>query len=432
MLGYYLKLATRSLIRNRILTALIVLVIGLGIGATMTMITVLHVMSGDPLPGRSSTLYYPHLDASPPGFGGGAIDAGRSFTMTDARNLLRSDRGVHQAVMAGGRAVVSSEGDMQPFYAKGRYTSSDFFEMFGAPFAAGSGWSSEADERRARIVVLNGGLARKLFGSISEAIGEVVILQGNRFEVSGVLRDWHPSPLFYGGLSGDWAFKSEDQFFLPLTTAMALDLPITGGMTCWGNDCSRSSSQAAWLQFWVELDTPEQVAAYEPYLVGYWLDQKAHGRFPRNEPPELLGLMERLQALHLVPSEVRLQVWLAIGFLAVCLFNVIGLVLAKFMRRKGEVGVRRAAGATRTDIFAQLGTEAAILGLAGGVLGLLVTWLGLWLVRQQPDAYAKLAHLDFAMVAATVVLAVIASALAGLVPAWHACRIPPAMQLKVQ
>ena len=142
--------------------------------------------------------------------------------------------------------------------------------------------------------------------------------------------------------------------------------------------------------------------------------------------------MRRLQALHLVPSNVKLQVWLAIGFLVVCLFNTVGLMLAKFLRKSGEVSVRRAMGAKRRDVFVQLGVEAAILGLAGGLLGLLVTWFGLWLVRQRPDAYARLAHLDPAMVLGVFVLAVAASVLAGLLPAWRACEVAPAIQLKSQ
>ena len=62
MFGYYLDLALRSLKRNRALTALMVLAIALGIGASMTTLTVLHVLSGDPLPGRSAQLYYPQID----------------------------------------------------------------------------------------------------------------------------------------------------------------------------------------------------------------------------------------------------------------------------------------------------------------------------------------------------------------------------------
>ena len=100
-----------------------------------------------------------------------------------------------------------------------------------------------------------------------------------------------------------------------------------------------------------------------------------------------------------VPSDVRLQVWLAFGFLAVCLLNTVGLLLAKFLRRSGEIGVRRALGASRRAIFTQCLVEAGIVGLAGGVLGLGLAMLGLWAVRQQPVGYADLAHLDPMMLA---------------------------------
>jgi putative ABC transport system permease protein len=64
MFGYYLDLALHSLKRNRVLTALMVvaIAIALGIGASMTTLTVLHVLSGDPLPGRSTTLFNPRVD----------------------------------------------------------------------------------------------------------------------------------------------------------------------------------------------------------------------------------------------------------------------------------------------------------------------------------------------------------------------------------
>ena len=72
----------------------------------------------------------------------------------------------------------------------------------------------------------------------------------------------------------------------------------------------------------------------------------------------------------MVPGDVRLQLWLAFGFLLVCLLNTVGLLLAKFLRRSGEIGVRRALGASRRAIFMQCLVEAGTVGLAGGVLGL--------------------------------------------------------------
>ena len=65
MVGYYFGLALRSLRRTPVMTGFMVLAIGLGIGASMTMITVLHVMTDDPMPGQSSHLFAPHIDPLP-------------------------------------------------------------------------------------------------------------------------------------------------------------------------------------------------------------------------------------------------------------------------------------------------------------------------------------------------------------------------------
>jgi putative ABC transport system permease protein len=70
--------------------------------------------------------------------------------------------------------------------------------------------------------------------------------------------------------------------------------------------------------------------------------------------------------------------------------------------------------------------------LAGGIAGLGLALLGLWAVRQQPASYAELAHLDPWMLLTTFVLAIVASLLAGIVPAWQAMQVTPAMQLKSQ
>jgi putative ABC transport system permease protein len=68
--------------------------------------------------------------------------------------------------------------------------------------------------------------------------------------------------------------------------------------------------------------------------------------------------------------------------------------------------------------------------VAGGLSGLLIAQLGLWSVRHRPDDYAQLAQMDTTMLLGTFVLAIAASVLAGLLPAWRACRVAPALQLK--
>lgn len=133
-----------------------------------------------------------------------------------------------------------------------------------------------------------------------------------------------------------------------------------------------------------------------------------------------------------VPSDVRLQLWLAIGFLLVCLVNTVGLLLAKSLRRASEIGVRRALGASRRAIFAQFLIEAGAIGVAGGIVGLGLALLGLWAVRQNPSSYAELAKLDLTMLLTTFALSIVASLLAGLLPAWRAMQVTPAIQLKSQ
>jgi putative ABC transport system permease protein len=432
--SHYLTLAVYSFKRSRALTALMILAIGLGIGASMTMLTVLHVMSGDPLPERSAHLYVPAIDPRPLSHTQARTDmVDIPMTWPDTQSLLHAARADRQAAMAGAALPVSpTEGSLRPFYEFGHYVTADFFPMFATPFRAGSGWSAQDDAAHARVVVLNGPLARKLFGNTS-AIGHTVRLKNTDFRIVGVLDDWQPQPTFYAQID-DRAFGNADQFLLPLQTAVELDLNFDGRMSCWGSagGDARLSDQCAWLQFWVELDSPAKARAYRTFLADYWRDQQKHGRFPRPVDARLYDLMGWLSNQHVVPGDLRLQSWLALGFLAVCIVNIVGLLLAKFLRRSGEISVRRALGARRRDVFLQLGIEAGVIGLAGGLLGLGFAEGGLWLVRQQPDGYAQLARMDAAMLLVTFGLAVLASVLAGLLPAWRACNVMPALQLKTQ
>jgi putative ABC transport system permease protein len=438
MFSYYLNLALRSLKRNPVLTALMVLAIGLGIGASMTMITVLHVMSGDPIPGRSAQLFYPHLDPLPSNYGNNphAPDASADFTWVDAMALLQAHRAEHQAAMSGGALLVRpSQMDLQPFYADGRYTTPDFFSMFGMPFMSGRAWSQQEEDAKARVVVLSNDLAQKLCGG-KTCIGQEVRFGDNDFRVIGITDNWNPQPQFYSDDTGD-LFSDPDQFFLPLSTAVDLKLGVSGNQSSWcknsSTDDERTSGCMTWLQVWVQLKNQEQVSAYRQFLVNYSAQQKALGRFQRPATnAKLYSLMGWLAHQNLVPTDIKLQLWLAVGFLFVCMVNIVALLLAKFLRRSSEISVRRAMGAGQHDIFIQFSIESAIIGLAGGALGLGIAELGLWSVRQRPDDYARLAQMDVSMLLSTLVLALFASVLAGMLPAWRACRVPPASLLKTQ
>ena len=111
-----------------------------------------------------------------------------------------------------------------------------------------------------------------------------------------------------------------------------------------------------------------------------------------------------------VSRDVEVQTGLAFAFLIVCLVNTIGLLLAKFTRKAGEIGLRRALGASRREVFTQFLIESGVVGLTGGVLGLLLTGLGLVAVRALYKQYNSVAHLDWTMVAMTIVLAIVSAA----------------------
>lgn len=436
MFAYYFDLAMRSFRRNKALTALMVLAIALGIGASMTTLTVFHVLSGDPVPTRSGILFYPQLDPADMNSYTPGEEPLDQVTRFDAQALLREKHGDRQALMTGGSvAITPQKSGMTPFQVDARYNSADMFPMFDMPFVYGNGWSAAEDEKHDRVAVIAKGLNDKLFGG-ANSVGKTVRLDKTDFRIVGVLDAWRPTPRFYD-MNSD-TYGELEQVFLPFSTSRDLKMGRNGSMHCWGDSNADPEGEAgvnapcAWLQYWVQLDTPEKAATYKQYLTNYSDQQRAAGRFERPTNIRLRGLMEWLDFNKVVPSDVRLQVWLSFGFLLVCLLNTIGLLLAKFLRRSSEIGVRRALGASRRAIFMQCLVEAGTVGLVGGVLGLGLALLGLWAVRQQPASYAELAHLDPVMLLTTFVIAVVASLLAGLLPAWRACQVAPAIQLKSQ
>jgi putative ABC transport system permease protein len=125
-----------------------------------------------------------------------------------------------------------------------------------------------------------------------------------------------------------------------------------------------------------------------------------------------------------------MQTWIAFGVLLICMINTVGLMVAKFLRKSGEIGVRRALGASGRAVFLQCLVEAGVVGVAGGLLGLPLAWIGLWMVRQQPVSFAASAHLDLSMLGAALLLALLATLGAGVWPAWRASRVAPTLQVK--
>jgi putative ABC transport system permease protein len=165
--------------------------------------------------------------------------------------------------------------------------------------------------------------------------------------------------------------------------------------------------------------------------------QKAAGRFQALNNG-LFDVDSWLDANNVVEKDNRVLIGIALLFLAVCLVNVVGLLLAKFMNAAPLTCLRRALGASRRDIVRQHLAEVLIIGLAGGVLGLLLAIAGLAGVRSiyvsvsEQGSYERLTSIDFTVVLVTLALALLAGLVAGLYPAWRIGRTAPAVYLKAQ
>lgn len=435
MFVYYFQLGLRSLRRNPALTALMVMAIGFGVAASMITWSVFRAVSGDPIPGKSSRLYTVLVDNRGPQYNENG-EPPEALTYTDATALVAAHKATHQTLFYDVAPSVLPAGNQSlPFIADGYATNADFFGMFDVPFEYGGAWHASDDEGRAAVAVISHELNQQLFNG-ADSVGREITMDRRSYRIVGVTAHWDPKPRFYDLFSGN-QFGDPVQVYLPFPRAVDAEMDTAGRNNCGSNTdlgVGRDAwlhGECVWVAMWVELADPAAVTSYREFLTHYAAEQQRAGRFRWAPNVRLRDVIDWLDHMHVVPPESRISLLVALGFFVICLVNTIGLLLAKFLRRAAEIGVRRALGAPRREIYRQFLIEAATVGLAGGVLGLLLTALGMFGVGLlfEPEI-AQLAHLDFSLVAMTLLVAIAAAVLAAFYPAWRAARVQPAWQLK--
>lgn len=445
MLGYYLRLALKSFRRTPGLTTLMVGAIAFGIAACIVTLTVYHTMSGNPIWWKNDVLYAVTMDSWDPKspYDPSHPDlAPDQLTYQDAIYLSGSSiprRKTLFTLVSG--ALSGAPGQSIPLSVLTGATTAGFFHMFDVPFEYGGSWSAAADQGMEPVIVLSRRENERLFGG-TDSVGRTILWNNLSFRIVGILDHWYPQPKFYnltGG--GDGNFGRPTDAFVPFGWDATLHLPPAGSSGCWGSAQVNTYQQllgstCVWITMWVELPTAARRARFLDFMNAYWAQQRKQGRFQRPRNNHLWNVSQWLGIHDVVSSDSLLLMQLAFAFLAVCLINTLGVLLAKLLRGASITGVRRALGASRRQIFEQHLVEVALLALAGSGLGLTLGALGLKAVQamyaHSYNAYGAAAHFDPRGILWALALAGLSTLIAGLYPAWRIGRVSPAVYLKSQ
>ena len=438
MFVYNIKLALKSMRRNPIMTGLMVAAIAVGIGVSMTTLTVYYMMNGNPIPQKSEVLFAITMDSWDPlrAFDDDYPErAPHQVTYHDAERLLRLGEGIRRTAMFESSLVIEpvANGGL-PFEAGARVATADFFAMFDVPFIYGTSWDRSVDESAEAMVVLTRALNERMFGG-EDSVGRTLTMDDKPFMVVGVIDSWEPTPRFYDPING--GFQETMEMFIPISLTRQMELTSIGSDWGWKAEDINSfeqwlNSESAWIQYFVELQSPADRSEYVAHLDAYVGQQKELGRFERPMNNNIYNVTEWMQYHEVVANDTKVLVGLSFLFLTVCLLSTIALLLTKFVGKKGETSLRRALGASRKAIFNQQLVEVAVISFTGGIIGLLLATLGLQGIEFLYEAPPGLVTLDWVMVLTTIGIAIASGMIAGLYPAWRVCQIPPAAQLKTQ
>lgn len=390
----------RSLVRNRSVTAIAVLSIGLGIGSNVTIFSIVSRFVLRPAPvGDASTLLSLHTTHD----GDRCCNEFSWPVFTDVRQRATALSGVAAYLDL---IPASIDGGAEPERVWGQGVTPNFFRVAQLPMVLGRDFA-DSDEKTP-VVVLSERLWRRRFNGDKDLIGKTVLLSGHSFTVTGI------APA---------AFHSIDQildaqFWVPIDTTrqLAFSLPPYGARDYhWLSVIGRIRPGVDRKEVAAQLDTIAAglAVSYPATDEGEHFIFEQAGSLPPRDRTTMLLFLSALQIIVLL-------------LLAIAAFNVANLLYAQALKRQREMSIRLALGATRGRLLRLLVLESLMLGLGGGAVGVL---LSLWstaalssLRLPAPIPLSLHVNVDGRVLLFAFVASVLSGLLLGLAPALAASR----------
>jgi len=407
-----IRFALRSFAKNPWFTLAAGLSLAIGIGANTSIFSVANALLLRPLPYDNPDRLVILWNRSP-----GLGITQDWFSTAQYFDIKTSHSGFEQlAIAIGGNYNLTGQGDPERVGAV--RISSNLLPMLGARPALGRLLTPEEDlPGHTATAILTDGMWSRRFGRDPRVIGTSIIINGQAYEIAGVLPQ-HFSlpqevvPLLDGTQQAD--------LFLPLPLA-----PTAASQVRTHEDYNligKLKPGVSVQQAQAEMDT---------------ITARLRREYPENYPPNGGLTFSIVPLLEQVVGNVRRSLWVLLGSVSFVLLiacaNVANLMLSRAVARQQEIAVRTALGASRWRIIRQLLTESLLISLGGGILGIFiclvsVRWMHILGTRSIPRLYDV--AIDGRVLLFTMLLSVFSGILFGLAPAFRVSRLDLNFTLK--